>query len=275
MRKCIDLLEQSPLITGVAGVIVGVGGMKILGAGDGNLLKMFALRAVLFLAMCVFVYLISREKPFENCHTSTGYVVRWELLTMIPYVIMLPLQFTMEEGSIVPDWPIKLILSIILSVFIGLYEETVFRVIINDAILYKFRNSKYVFAWIAVISSLVFGVVHTIGADYSSVSAYISAGLKTVQTGLVGFCLLILYWKTRNIWGIALAHALYDGLSIVPKSIYEGATKGLGSAKEYVNLESGGNMGYFIFIVPLTIAAIILWKKVGKKIDFDEIRKTW
>ncbi len=40
---------------------------------------------------------------------------------------------------------------------LGLYEETVFRVIINDAILYKFRNSKYVFVWIAVISSLVFG----------------------------------------------------------------------------------------------------------------------
>ena len=275
MRKCIDLLEQSPIITGAVGVIVGVGGMKILSAGDGDLLKMLALRVVLFLAICVFVYLISREKAFKNCHTTTGYVVRWELLIMIPYTIMLPLQFTLEEGSIVPDWPVKLILSVILSVFIGLYEETVFRVVINDAILYKFRNCKYVFVWIAVISSLVFGVVHTIGADFSSASAYISAALKTVQVGLVGFCLLIMYWKTRNIWGIALAHALYDGLSIVPTSIYEGATKDLGSAKEYVNLESGGNISYFILIVPLTIAAIILWIKVGRKIDFDEIRKTW
>lgn len=275
MRKCIDLLKQSPLITGVTGVIVGVGGMKILRAGDGDLLKMLALRVLLFLSMCVFIYLISREKAFENCHTTTGYVVRWELLIMIPYIIMLPLQFILGEGSIVPDWPVKLILCVLLSIFIGLYEEAVFRVVINDAILYRFRNSKYVFVWIAVISSLVFGSVHTIGADYSSASAYISAALKTVQVGLVGFCLLIMYWKTRNIWSIALAHALYDGLSIVPKSIYDGATKDMGSAKEYVNLESGGNISYFIFIVPLTIAAIILWNKVGRKIDFDEIRKTW
>ena len=106
MKKCIDILKQSPLITGVAGVIVGVGGMKILSAGDGDLLKMFALRVVLFFSMCVFVYLISREKAFENCHTTTGYVVKWGLLAMLFRIVPLP-AIIISGKSLAPDWPVK------------------------------------------------------------------------------------------------------------------------------------------------------------------------
>ena len=273
MRKCIDFLKQSPIITGVIGVAVAVGGMKILSAGDGDLLKMFALRVLLFLSTCVFIYLISREKAFENCHTTTGYVVKWSLLGMISSIILFPLHFS-SGNTLAADWPVQLILAIILCIFIGLFEETAFRVLINDAILYKFRNSKFVFVWIAIISSFVFGSVHVLGADFSTVSAFVSALLKIIQTGLFGFCLLILYWKTRNIWGIALAHALFDGLSVVPEAMLND-TSDIGSADLYVNSGSIGMIGLAGLIAVLTIAAVIIWIKVGRKIDFDEIRENW
>ncbi len=177
-------------------------------------------------------------------------------------------------NSLAADWPVQIILAVILCIFIGLFEETAFRVLINDAILYKFRNSKHVFVWIAVISSFVFGAVHVLPADYSSVSAVVTAILKIVQVGLFGFCLLIMYWKTRNIWGIALAHALFDGLSVVPEAMFND-TSDIGSADLYVNSGSNGMIGLAGFIAVLTVAAVILWINIGRKIDFDEIRKTW
>ena len=273
MRKCIDVLKQSPIITGVVGVVVATGGMKILSPVTTDLLKKIDLRALLFLSMCVFIYLISREKAFEKCHTTTGYVVRWGLLIMIPQTPMLLLRIFSGQ-SIATDWPIKIALGLILCLFVGLFEETAFRVIINDAILYKFRNSRHVFVWIGIISSIVFGAVHVFPTNISTASAVANTLLKIIQTALVGFCLLILYWKTRNIFGIALAHCLYDALSVVPAAIYDD-TSGIGSADEYVNAGGEGVLAYLGFIVPLAIVAIILWVKIGRKIDFDEIRKTW
>ena len=275
MRKCIDLLKQSPIITGVVGLIVGVGGMKILSAHDGDLLKMFALRVLLFLSVCVFIYLISREKSFENCHTTTGYVVRWGLWAMLFRIVPLPVIF-ISGGSLAPDWPVKMILAVIMCLFVGLFEESVFRVLINDAILYKFRKSKYVFVWIAIISSVVFGAVHVITPKvFASPAALGMAVLKIVSTGLLGFCFLILYWKTRNIWGIALSHAIYDGLGIVPEAMLDDVS-GVGSADSYVN--AGGSAGIISYVGTIAFfsaVAVILWIKVGRKIDFDEIRKTW
>lgn len=274
MRKCIDFLKQSPIITGVIGVAVAVGGMKILSAGDGDLLKMFALRVLLFLSTCVFIYLISREKAFENCHTTTGYVVKWEILTMFYPIVMLAVSFMMGESP-AANWPVQLILSVIVCLFVGLYEEAVFRVLINDAILYKFRNSRHVFVWIAIISCFVFGAVHVITPSiFSSLLAFATAMLKIIQTGLYGFCLLIMYWKTRNLLGIALAHAIYDGLTVVPGAILND-TSDIGSADMYVKSGSTGMILYLVLIVITGIAAVIIWRKAGRKIDFDEIRKTW
>lgn len=143
--------------------------------------------------------------------------------------------YLFSRGSLAPDWPVKMLLGIIMCLFVGLFEESVFRVVINDAILYKFRNSKYVFVWIAIISSFVFGAVHVITPKvFASPAALGVAVLKTVSAGLLGFCFLILYWKTRNIWGIALFHAIYDGLGIVPEAMLDDVSD-VGSADSYVN----------------------------------------
>ena len=262
------------MITCIVGLVVTVGGMKILSAGDGDLLKMVALRVLLFLSMCVFIYLISGEKVFENCHTTTGYVVKWELWTMVYFIIMFPVHF-FSGKSPAANWPTRVILSILVCLLVGLYEETTFRVLINDAILYKYRNSKHVFVWIAIISSFIFGAVHVITPSlFGSPAVLGMAALKILSVGIFGFCLLILYWKTRNIWGIAIAHALYDGLSVVPNAIYND-TSDIGSSDMYVKTGSNEIAAYIFLIVIMSIAATIIWRKVGRKIDFDEIRKTW
>lgn len=272
MRKIIDFLKKSPLITAVVGVTVLVATTKVLSA-NGDLVKMTALRILLFLSACVFVYLVSREKVFENCHTTTGYVVKWGLLMVLLNLVLVPINF-IYGGAIVKDWPYKVILSVITCLLVGLFEETTFRVLVSDAIIYKFRNSKYVFVWNAIISCLVFGGVHVLGTPISTAEAALTATLKTLQTAILGFCFLILYWKTRNLWGIALSHCIYDSISVIPKALFND-TKGIGSADSYVNAGEGGIGVYIAMIVFNSIVALILWLKVGRKIDFEDIRKNW
>ena len=273
MKKCIEALKQSPVITGIIGMVVAICAMKILSTRDGDLLKMLALRVLLFLSVSVFAYLISREKSFENSRATVGYVVKWGLLPLILPILLFPLNFTSGK-PLAANWPVQLILSTLVCLFVGLYEEVTFRVIINDAILYKFRDSKHVFVWIALISSFIFGGVHVLGASMQSGAAVVTALLKILQTAIFGFCMLILYWKTRNILGIAIAHGIFDGLSAVPGAVFSD-TSNLGSAEAYVNSGSEGMISLIGYIVALTIGAVILWIKVGRKIDFEEIRKTW
>ena len=98
---------------------------------------------------------------------------------------------------------------------------------------------------------------------------------KTLESGVFGLALLILYWKTRNIWACGVVHGLFD--------FFAGYTEGLfvpvkTSGSSYINT---GEDGVRILITYFAIAAInavltfLVWKKVGKTIDFEKIRRDW
>ena len=276
MRKTIDFLKAHPLITGVIGVTVGVVATKVF--TQDTIWKIAFLRIVLTMAMSMFVYLISGEKSFENCHTTTGYVVKWGILTVISELLMLlGMLFLIITGQSVTaaGWQLRALLAVIAVVFVGLFEELTFRVLINDALLYSFRKNKHIFIWIAIISSFVFGAVHVIsGSIFTDSEALTLAILKTLSVGLGGLCWLILYWKTRNIWGIALVHALCDFGSFLSSALTENKAD-LGGVENYTGMGAAGTGIYLFQIVCCLIAVIILWKKVGKTIDFEEIRRSW
>ena len=65
MKKLFDCLKSHPLLTGVIGFAFGVWLLKLLNAGDGDLLKMTLLRLSLTTGEAFFLYLISGEKVFS------------------------------------------------------------------------------------------------------------------------------------------------------------------------------------------------------------------
>lgn len=275
MRKAIDFLKNHPVITGTIGVATAVAAIKAL--AQDSIGVMALIRIVLTMAMSMFVYLISGEKSFDNCHTTTGYVVKWGILTLIPeFLLLFGVIYMLIVGDlpIVAGWPPRVLLAVIAVIFVGLFEELTFRVTIGDALLYGFRNNKHIFIWIAVISSFVFGVVHVIGPNMFAPEAIAGTILKTMSVGLGGLCWLILYWKTRNLWGIALIHALCDFGTFFQSAMCEGVAN-LGGAENYAGAGAAGNGLYIFQIVCSLVAVIILWKKVGKTIDFEEIRREW
>lgn len=275
MRVVIDFLKKNPVFTGAIGLAIAVAAIKIFPRDSIGTIAL--VRIVLTMAMSMFVYLISGEKSFKNCHTTTGYVVKWGILTLIPeLILLLGIIYMLIAGEItvVAGWPLRVLLAVIATTFVGLFEELTFRAMIGDAILYGFRKNKHIFFWIAVISSFVFGVVHVLGPNMFAPQAITGTILKALSTSLGGLCWLILYWKTRNIWGVALIHALCDFGTFLQSAASE-AVANVGGAGNYSEVGVIGNGLYAFQIVCSLVAVIILWKKVGKTIDFEEIRREW
>ena len=76
-----------------------------------------------------------------------------------------------EEQVPLNDNPVLgLIIVFLMFISVGLFEELAFRAVINDAIIYKFREKKYVFVLSAVVSSVVFGAAHIVG-EFDATSA--------------------------------------------------------------------------------------------------------
>lgn len=277
MKKITEFLKAHPAFTGFFALAVDFVAIKVLNP-QGNIYGMALLRAVLFVAMCVFVYHISGNKVFENANGKNfGYVMKWNLLVLI-YVFIVAgsaIYNTIHEGTpLVDDWITRALSTLVLCFFVGLLEEIVFRVALNEGLLYAFRNAKHIFLWSAIISSLIFGVVHVLGANMGSSDAIASAALKTISTAMGGLFWLILYWKTRNLFAIAMCHGIYDFIPMVINNVTEKQVE-IGGANVYASGNIGEIVVYSLEIILMFIFLPILWHKVGKKIDFEEIRKTW
>ena len=277
LKKYIEFMKRSPLITAALCIVYVVVCFNAV-PGESNF-QFFIIRTMLCGAVCFFLYQISGDKTLTSCYVSTGYVLMNAMGFLIMSLIMgtVLLISNLEEQVPLNDKPVlEFIIVFLMFISVGLFEELAFRAVINDAIIYKFREKKYVFALSAVVSSVVFGAVHIVGEfDATSAIAWGQAVAKTLEAGVFGLALLILYWKTRNIWACGVAHGLFD--------FFAGYTEGLfkpvqNSGSSYINTGEDGVrilITYFVIAVINVVLTIIVWKKVGKTIDFEKIRREW
>ena len=276
LQKYILFLKRHPLITAAIAITYAILCLKCVPAETD--FQVFLVRTMLCGAVCFFLYQISGDKTLASCYVSTGYVIKNAIGFLLMSLIMgsVLLISNIEEKVPLKENPILgFIIIFLMFISVGLFEELAFRAVINDAIIYKFREKKYVFVLSAVVSSLVFGAAHVLGFDPSSPVAWGQAVAKTLESGVFGLALLILYWKTRNIWACGLAHGLFD--------FFAGYTEGLfvpvgDSGSSYINTGEDGVrilITYFIIAAINAVLTFIVWKKVGKTIDFEKIRREW
>ena len=277
LKKYIEFMKRSPLITAALCIVYVVVCFNAV-PGESNF-QFFIIRTMLCGAVCFFLYQISGDKTLTSSYVSTGYVIKNSIGFLIMSLIMgtVLLFSSIEEQVPLNDNPVlEIIIVFLMFMSVGLFEELAFRAVINDAIIYKFREKKYVFVLSAVVSSVVFGAAHIVGEfDVTSPVAWGQAVGKTMETGVFGLALLILYWKTRNIWACGVTHGLFDFLA--------GYTEGLfvpvnNSGSSYINTGEDGVrilITYFVIAAINTVLTFIVWKKVGKTIDFEKIRREW
>lgn len=285
MKKLLALLKKYPLLTMILTVAICYVSIQLFDGAVEGLAGCALLRILMSVVCGAVLYSISGNKAFERLDKDIGYVqVKYlGFLIFAAFVGLVGVVPGLKGGiKLVKGWPLEILISVIFVVTVGLFEELCFRVIINDALLHQFRNSKYIFVWIAIITSLIFGLVHVVGASVETPVTFIQAVLKTLTSALMGFGLLILYWKTHNFWAVAISHALYDLCPLTVAQIFDTGS----NVGRYVNEETivadgyTFNTGYFLiglYAVQLIIHIIfvLVLLKVLKSIDFKKIREEW
>lgn len=274
MTRFFSFLRKTPLLAGILAFVLMLLATTLPHPTYWNtaLLRLIQCGELLFL-----LYLISGEKSVFSDNHEIGYTFKHLKGLLIFGLVfgMLPI-FTQFKNGIEAGLPLRAVSLLLMLLFACLFEELCFRAVLNDAIVYQFRNYKHVFVLSAVVSSLTFGVVHVMGAPLTSVIEWAQFFLKTISAAIMGFAFLVLYWKTRNIWAVALVHALYDILTQLSLIILGGnASLGIGS---YVMTGLNGIVAIGVFSIQTVIGVLIalhVWKKVGKTIDFEAMRKTW
>lgn len=274
LKKIVEYLKKHPIIAAALTVIFGT--VCVYTIPVENNFHRFLVRTALCGFVSFVLYQISGEKTFESSYKNTGYVLKYFSAFLIISLIqgVLLLLGNIQSSTMVDNPVIGLLTTFLFFISVGLFEELLFRAVINDAILYEFRDKKNVFLIIALVSSLVFGAIHTVDVDVTSLMAWALAIGKTVETAVFGFASLILYWKTRNIWACGIAHGLYDFLTAFSTGIFKSTQE----TTSYVAVNDNSSYSLIMYGVRTVIALIItfiIWKKVSKTIDFEKIRRDW
>lgn len=282
MEQFVSICRRYPLPLAVIAIVVScvviLYGPFAGDAGFGGAATRFVLSA-----FCLgILYLISGKKSFDTLK-GTGLVVR----ACIPFLViaLLGLVFSLislatasgAEARVGAGFAANIPAVLLLAISVGLFEEILFRAVVNDAVLCQFKSSKWAFVVSAVVVFVIFGAVH----DLSSLNAalfqdpvqMLQAVLKITQTGFFGLGLLFLFWKTRNIWACALVHFLNDFFLMLP-----GAISGTEASFTYVQAGSNGISIIVTYAVLTIIEALIclwIWRKHCKSLDFEQLRKSW
>ena len=274
MTSFLNFLKKQPLLTAVLAVAVAVLAVKLPQPTYWN---KCVVRIVLCGVMLFSLFLISGEKTHSKGDKQIGYTFKHLLGFLIFALVMgtFGLYGQLKDGPIESGLPLRRLSLMLMFLFVGLFEELCFRAVLNDGIVYQFRNFKGVFVLSAVVSGLVFGAVHLIGSPLQSGLDWAQAVMKTLSCAAMGVAFLILYWKTRNVFAIGLVHGLYDFLCEI--SLALGGSDGIGSGN-YVRQGDAGIIGLVTLAVQLVIGVVfllVIWKKVGKTIDFKAMRENW
>ena len=274
LKKIVEYLKKHPIIAATLTVIFGT--ICVYTIPVENNFHRFLVRTMLCGFVSFVLYQISGEKTFESSYKNTGYVIKYFSAFLIISLIqgVLLLLGNIQSSTMVDNPVTGLLNTFLFFISVGLFEELLFRAVINDAILYELRDKKNVFLIIALVSSLVFGAIHTVDVDVTSLTAWALAIGKTLETAVFGFASLILYWKTRNVWACGIAHGLYDFLTAFSTGIFQSAQE----TSSYVAVNENSSYSLIMYGIRTIIALVItfiIWKKVSKTIDFGKIRREW
>lgn len=277
--KMQSFVRSHPVVTLFFALIIGEVGTQFIPTGDSPWL-MAAVRFVLAVIIITIIIIAASPAALKFDSKDIRYSLRKGLYVIILATLFSAASFLLDlmgAKEFVPNWASSLIGAIVLAIFVGIFEEGLFRVISIGAFLKLFGNDKKGVFWAILISSIIFGFVHNTGFLWSGaaigLSEVIQMVLKTIQTGMLGFLLGAIYLKTKSIWGVALIHALNDLVLFVPGFLF-GAT----GLRDYVQIgtsETIAIIGYLVFIV-LYIPVIVSALKIMKEIElpakgiFDE-----
>ncbi len=222
------------------------------------------------------LYVIGGRGPFDKRRKGAGYVFTngWPVLILPMMFFMMGIISPVTEGTpLNPDWPVRLSAGFIMMMLAGLSEELCFRSAACEALLPKLRNTKHPFILTAVISGLVFGLMHVVLEGIDGWMSVLLGIMKILTTGLFGASMMILYWKSRNVLAIGLLHGLYDFLTSCIDYLFV-----MEETAEEVSYTGGGMETLIVYLVQLAVNLLVLravYKSTGRSGDYQQIMEEW
>ena len=91
---------------------------------------------------------------------------------------------------------------------IGLFEEILFRGIIQNELIENYGKTRKEVIISIVIASIIFGGAHITNVFYGQ--DIFTTIMQVIQTIAIGLVLGSVYYNTKNIWAVAILHGFYD-----------------------------------------------------------------
>lgn len=134
------------------------------------------------------------------------------------------LEVTMIEVS---DYPVVLpslyliIIVIVEQIFVGVFEEFLFRGVVLNILLKKFRRKNHRNKMLAImISSVLFGMVHLLNL-FSEPQMLVATIDQVFYSIFIGVFLAALYLRLNNIWLVVFYHFIYNIVTELPVLFYQ------------------------------------------------------
>lgn len=129
----------------------------------------------------------------------------------------------MEQGLALKPMG-ELITFVVFVILVGLAEEIFFRGIIAESILKRFGNSVSGVIFSVILSGIIFGVVHIL--NFFSGQSLEESVIQAIATSMLGILLSAIYVRHRNIFGVAVLHALLDFMTMFTRGFFQGGSIG-------------------------------------------------
>lgn len=133
--------------------------------------------------------------------------------------------FALSQGAALDVAPIHVVQVMALCLVTGVFEEGLFRVLALDALVPALGGGRRGALRAALMSAALFGVLHVSLGEVSAavdLAAVAQVVLKPLQAALFGLFMAAMYYRTRNLWALAVLHTAFNLLYTGPQLLSGG-----------------------------------------------------
>ena len=182
----------------------------------------FAFRSVV--ALIPFL-ILGGGKWFKFDKKTVGKTLKFTLPLLITNIALaLLLLYTVVKSGVSEGALGRVCTTVYIAVLVGFNEELIFRGLLFQGIHTVMGKKKSAMLISAIISSVVFGLVHVITSlDFSNIIGFLTAFMKTFETSMFGFVLCYCCYFFKDIRGAIIFHAIFDWVVLVMTVLNDGS----------------------------------------------------
>lgn len=231
LNRLRKLIASHSVAFGLASWALGL--LAIFSLPGKTLLSEATWRLALAAVFLVLVALATGLRPLRPTGRGFGEGMRmcWYMLIITAFIGFYGIWESLGLGSTLsPEWPTIIVEAAFLCIAVGIVEELLFRGIVFNLFAQAWGSTGKGLLHAAVVSSVLFGFGHVVPVilfdEASGSLAVTQEVLKTIEAAMMGVLFAAVLLRTRNIWVVALAHALADFLPLLSSLIFGGSASG-------------------------------------------------